>query len=168
LQKDQRRPVPAGLLIVTAVFLGLAGGVLGVVYAYPVLKAASNASSNLTQTLYREAQQQGLNYTLSQVQSLMRQTAYSLIAVSAFLAALGVVAWAFVYRPATSANYARAAMGALFTGVLYILTAIAGSFYTLFFGLLGGVLLLAAWYSIRSFSRSLGAQETAAGPSEAP
>jgi len=70
LQKDQRRPVPAGLLIVTAVFLGLAGGILGVVYAYPVLKAASNASSNLTQTLYREAQQQGLNYTLSQVQSL--------------------------------------------------------------------------------------------------
>jgi hypothetical protein len=99
---------------------------------------------------------------------LMRQTAYSLIAVSAFLAALGVVAWTFAYRPAASANYARAAMGALFTGVLYILTAIAGSFYTLFFGLLGGVLLLVAWYRIRSFSRSLGAQEAAAGPSEAP
>ncbi|MGC9071431.1 MAG: hypothetical protein ACP5HK_01850 [Acidilobus sp.] len=147
--------VPASLIMITAVFLGLVGGVVGFIYSYPLLQAASNPSSNLTRSLYNEAISQGLNYTIQQVQGLMRQTAYTLMALSVFLAVLGVVAWLFAYRPAIAGQYARAAQGALFTGILYILTSLAGSLYTGLFAIIGGVLLLIAWYRLRSFSRAL-------------
>ncbi|MGC9210040.1 MAG: hypothetical protein ACP5FT_02075 [Acidilobus sp.] len=139
----------------TAIFLGLAGGAVGLINAYPLLQAASNSTSNLTRALYNEAIREGYNYTIQQIQAMMRQTAYMFMVLSAFLAALGVFAWLFAYRPAAFGQYSKAAQGAMFTGILYILTSLGGSLYTGLFAIVGGVLLLVAWYRLRSYSRAL-------------
>ncbi len=146
--------VPAGLTMVTAIFLGIVGGALGAFYSYPLLQAASNSTSNLTRSLYTEALKENLNYTVQQVQGIIRQTAYSIIAVSAFLVVLGVVAWLFAYRPASTGQYGRASQGAMFTGVLFILASLAGTLYTGLFAIVAGALLLVAWYRLRTLARS--------------
>ena len=146
--------VPAGLTMVTAIFLGVVGGVLGAFYSYPLLLAASNSTSNLTRSLYTEALKEGYNYTVQQVQGMMRQTAYAFIALGAFLVVLAVVAWLFAYRPAASGHYARASQGALFTGIMFILISFVGTPYQGLFAIVAGSLLLVAWYRLRGLARS--------------
>ena len=157
-------PVPAGLTMITASLLGVVGGAIGALYAYPLLQAASNSTSNLTRSLYTAALKEGLNYTVQQVQGLERQTAYTFIALGAFLVLLGVVAWLFAYRPASLGNYSRASQGALFTGVLFILSSMAGTLYTGLFAVVAGVLLLVAWYRLRGLARSAAAPLPAGPP----
>ncbi len=157
-------PVPAALLIIIAMFLVLLSGAIGFVYSVPLYTSSFNANSNVTQSFYRAAIQEGYNYTISQIQSLMRQASEAIMGISAFMIVLGVMTWFFVYRPDSRGQFPRASLGALMMGILYILVSFEGIAYDLVLCLIGGALLIYSWYRIRSFSRALAAQEAAEAP----
>ena len=158
---------PGSLAIAAAMFLLLAAGVAGIIYyAYPWLSASYSATSNLTRYLENLSRSQGYNYTVQQIQSIMRQEAYVAMAVSAMSMAVGALAWLYAYRPDVRGDLRRAASSSLYLGVLSIILAFgAVGFFLVFAGsLLSAALLIGAWLRIRPHLRRSEALASVATP----
>jgi uncharacterized membrane protein len=141
------------MLIVVAMFLIIVGGAVSLAYAMSMFSASYNPNSNLTKTLYNESLARGYNYTVTQIQSLMRQASEAIMGVSAFMIVLGVLTWLFVYRPDTAGQYSRASLSALMLGILYILVGLEGLAYSLLLCIIGGGILIYVWYNLRKHAR---------------
>lgn len=141
------------MLIIIAMFLIIVGGAVSLAYAMSMFSASYNPNSNLTETLYNESLARGYNYTIAQIQSLMRQASEAIMGVSVFMIVLGVLTWLFVYRPDTVGQYSRASLSALMLGILYILVGLEGLAYSLLLCLIGGGILIYVWYNLRKYAR---------------